>query len=265
MRILLTNDDGIHARGLDALARELSAIADCLVVAPEQEQSAIGHAITLFRPLRVEKVNKENRLFGYAVSGTPADCVKIGIIELSEKPVDVVVSGINLGANVGVNVIYSGTVSAATEGTIMGYPSIAVSLNTLSKTADFSYAARFVRQLATLIVETKIIKGITLNINIPALPEDEIKGVRVTRQGSEQLVETYERRIDPRNNVYYWLTGEISRTDNQDDNTDIIALQKNMISITPIHHDLTKHDALTNLEKRIPDLLFPIVSKVPER
>src|SRR5512137_1552183 len=146
MRFLLTNDDGIYAQGLAALYRELSKDAECLVVAPEIEQSAVGHAITIFRPLMVRKARKDGAFLGYAVAGTPADCVKIGIRELAEQPVDLVISGINRGANVGINVLYSGTVSAATEAVILGVPSLAISLDT-HKDADFSFAAKFARKM----------------------------------------------------------------------------------------------------------------------
>ena len=152
MRFLLTNDDGIYARGLTALYRELSKDAECIIVAPEIEQSAVGHAITISRPLMVRKARKNGSFLGYAVAGTPADCVKIGICELAGGPVDLVVSGINRGANVGINVLYSGTVSAATEAAIQGIPSMAISLDT-HREADFSAAARFARRMAAFILE----------------------------------------------------------------------------------------------------------------
>ena len=155
MHFLLTNDDGIYARGLQALHEALSEVADCLVVAPEREQSAVGHAITLTRPLMVQQVRRNDDFSGFAVTGTPADCVKIGINELASVPVDLVVSGINLGPNVGIDVIYSGTVSAATEAAILGVPSLAVSLDTRKHDADFSFAARFARRIAAFILENR--------------------------------------------------------------------------------------------------------------
>ncbi|NQU03132.1 MAG: 5'/3'-nucleotidase SurE [Syntrophaceae bacterium] len=253
MRFLLTNDDGIYAEGLDALCRELSGKADCLVVAPETEQSAVGHAITLSRPLMVRRVKKDGQFWGYAVAGTPADCVKIAIKELSEKPVDLVVSGINLGANAGINVIYSGTVSAATEGAIMGIPSLAISLDTRMENADFSFAARFAGKLALSAVTNGFIRGLTLNVNIPALPEGEIKGIVVTKQGSQQMTETFEKRMTPREEIYYWLSGKISFPERGPADSDVAALKRGMISITPIHYDLTKHDALGTLGRDIAD------------
>jgi 5'-nucleotidase len=250
MRFLLTNDDGIYARGLSALYQELSKDADCLIVAPEVEQSAVGHAITLFRPLMVRRVKKDGTFLGYAVKGTPADCVKIGIRELSEKPVDLVVSGINIGANVGINVIYSGTVSAATEGIIMGVPSMAISLDT-HRDADFSFAARFARKIAAFMLKDYPTPHIALNVNIPALPEEEIKGVVVAKQGRARFIENFEKRTDPRENIYYWLAGETQLSDHEEVDSDACALRKGMITITPIYYDLTRYDALADLKERI--------------
>src|SRR5512145_129710 len=164
MRILLTNDDGIYARGISALYDELSKDHDCLIVAPEIEQSAVGHAITLFRPLMVRSATKGGHFLGYAVYGTPADCVKIGIKELAGQKPDMVVSGINRGANVGVNVIYSGTLSAATEAAIMGVPSLAISLDTHQE-ADFTMAARFARKMVRVIEKSPSLQGSAVNVN----------------------------------------------------------------------------------------------------
>ena len=250
MRFLLTNDDGIYARGLSALYQELSKDADCLVVAPEVEQSAVGHAITLFRPLMVRRAKKDGSFLGYAVKGTPSDCVKIGIRELSDKPVDLVVSGINLGANVGINVIYSGTVSAATEGIIMGVPSIAISLDA-HKDADFSFAARFARKMAAFMLKDYSMKNIAINVNIPAVPEEEIKGVVVAKQGRARLIENFEKRMDPRDNIYYWLAGETELSDQEEIDSDACALRHKMISITPIYYDLTRYDVLAELSAKI--------------
>ena len=253
MRFLLTNDDGIYAKGLSSLYQELSKDADCLIVAPEVEQSAVGHAITIFRPLMVRQAKKNGNFLGYAVTGTPADCVKIGIRELSEKPVDLVVSGINLGANVGINVIYSGTVSAATEGTILGVPSMAISLDT-RRDADFTFAAKFARKMAAFMLKNNTRKNIPLNINIPALPEDKIRGIVVTKQGRTRFIESFERRVDPRDNIYYWLAGETKISPEEEINSDAYALSKGMISITPLDYDLTRHDALADLSASIKTL-----------
>lgn len=250
MLYLLTNDDGIYAKGLSALYQELSKDAECLIVAPEIEQSAVGHAITIFRPLMVRRAHKDGKFLGYAVAGTPADCVKIGIKELAEKPVALVVSGINRGANVGINVLYSGTVSAATEAAIMGVPSLAISLNTL-RDADFSFAARFARKMAFFIMEHRSMNNVALNVNVPAVPEAEIKGIAVTKQGKAQPTECFEKRVDPRENIYYWLAGEMPSSVSEDTDSDVSALEKGMISITPIYYDLTKYDILAELADKV--------------
>jgi 5'-nucleotidase len=247
MRILLTNDDGIYARGLSALYEELSQEAECLIVAPEIEQSAVGHAITIFRPLMVRRATKNGKFLGYAVYGTPADCVKIGIKELAEKPVDMVVSGINRGSNAGINVLYSGTVSAATEAAIMGIPAIAISLDT-HKEADFTYAARFARKMVRLIINNPIIKSSAINVNIPCLPSGQIKGVVVVRQGKSNIIETFEKRVDPRENTYYWISGN-SVSGNEAKDTDVTALAAGFITITPIQYDLTRYDLMDTLQE----------------
>jgi 5'-nucleotidase len=248
-RFLLTNDDGIYARGLLALYQELSRDAECLIVAPEVEQSAVGHAITISRPLMVRKARKNGDFLGYAVLGTPADCVKIGLGELAGEPVDLVVSGINRGANVGINVLYSGTVSAATEAAILGVPSLAISLDTHDE-ADYSAAARFARKMAAFILENPL-PHVALNVNVPAVPEEEIRGVVVARQGGARLMESFDKRVDPRENIYYWLAGETELPLQEQDDTDASALKRGMITITPIYYDLTRHDLLDGLRTRV--------------
>lgn len=245
MKILLTNDDGIYTKGIEVLHEHLYKDHEVLVVAPETEQSAVGHAITLTDPLRVMPIDRNGAFFGYAVKGTPADCVKLAINELMEHPPDLVVSGINLGANVGINVIYSGTVSAATEGTILGVPAIAVSINTFGNT-DFKPAARFVSLLARKVYKFGLPPHTSLNVNVPAVPEEEIRGVRVTRQGITRFVEKFDRRVDPRAKVYYWQCGSTPPHE-EDGDTDASALADNYIAITPIHHDLTNYDFLESL------------------
>jgi 5'-nucleotidase len=245
MKILLTNDDGIHAPGLRALHKELAGDFDIHIVAPEAEMSAVGHAITLTSPLRVQGVHKNGSFFGYAVTGTPADCVKIAVQELLEEPPDMILSGINLGANVGVNVLYSGTVSAATEGAFFGIKSAAISLNTRQH-PDFRFAARFSREIIRFLNNNSLKRGTALNVNIPALPAGKIPGVALTRQGVGRFKERFERRIDPRGNVYYWLAGERPVEKNQPD-TDAAELSQNKITITPIHYDLTCFEDLERL------------------
>ncbi|HWP35773.1 MAG TPA: 5'/3'-nucleotidase SurE [Thermodesulfobacteriota bacterium] len=242
MRILVSNDDGINAKGIRVLVAELRSLGEVTVVAPETERSAVGHAITLSDPLRVKEVRDNGELFGYSVNGTPSDCVKIAINALLPDPPDLVVSGVNLGANVATDVIYSGTVSAATEGTIMGVPSIAVSLNTFTN-PDFRPAARFARLLAEEVLERGLPERTLLNVNVPNLPLEEIKGVVVTRQGKSRFVETFHKRIDPRNNTYYWQAGEMVVIEEGED-VDVAALRAGNITVTPIHYDLTNYAAL---------------------
>jgi 5'-nucleotidase len=244
--ILITNDDGIHAEGIWALYKALRSDYEVHVVAPEAEMSAVGHAITLTSPLRVHRVDKEGCFFGYAVVGTPADCVKIAIQELLPVMPQVVLSGINLGANVGVNVLYSGTVSAATEGAFLGVPSAAISLATL-KNPDFSFAAAFSRYLVQFMLERGLRRGTALNVNVPAVSADRIAGVSFTRQGTARFEERFERRTDPRGRVYYWLTGE-TPVENGGSDTDSASLRENKVSITPIFYDLTCHDELERLQ-----------------
>jgi 5'-nucleotidase len=250
MRILLTNDDGIHAPGLLALHNSLSSQHDLHIVAPETEMSAVGHAITLSSPLRVQEVHRQGAFYGHAVTGTPADCVKIAVQELMEGPPEVVLSGINVGANVGVNVLYSGTVSAATEGAFLGFRAAAISLDSTNE-PNFNFAAEFTSELIRFIVDNELKIGTALNVNIPALPREEIKGICITRQGMSRFEERFERRSDPRGNVYYWLAGE-KIVENGTVDTDYRALREKKITITPIHYDLTCDEELKRLSACAP-------------
>ncbi|MDZ7289840.1 MAG: 5'/3'-nucleotidase SurE [candidate division KSB1 bacterium] len=245
--ILITNDDGIFAPGLYALYESLRIIADVSVVAPDSEKSAVGHAITISDPLRVTPFEKFGKFFGHAVNGTPADCVKIAYYALLDRKPDMVVSGINYGSNTGINVIYSGTVSAATEGTILGIPSFSISLTTFVD-ADFTFAAKFAAKLVPLILAHGLPKGTFLNVNVPNVPEAQIRGVAITRMGMSLYDDKYDKRVDPRNRVYYWLTGSKLDCEHSEE-VDDGAIQKNLVSITPIHYDLTNHRALEELKR----------------
>lgn len=240
--ILLCNDDGFNADGLRTLYRELSKEDEVIIVAPETEQSAMGHAITLTQPLKVRKVEEEGRFMGYAVNGTPADCVKLAIAVLLDEPPRLVVSGINLGGNLGICALYSGTVSAATEAMIMGVPSIAVSLDTY-ESPDFNPAAKFTHKLTLQVLKMGLPEGVVLNVNVPPVPESEIAGVSITRQGKSRVIESFDRRVDPRNNTYYWMAGDM-RFDEVEDGTDCVMVGKNYISVAPIHFDLTHHPSI---------------------
>ena len=248
MTILLTNDDGIYAPGLAALYRELKLLGEVTVVAPESEQSAVGHAISLITPLRVKEVHLDGSVEGFAVSGTPADCVKIAMAELLPEPPELVVSGINLGPNVGINVLYSGTVSAATEAAILGVKGVAFSLNSYYQSADFATAARLARELLERVRGWPGWNhGVCLNVNLPALPLEQVRGIRITRQDTGPLVEHFERRVDPRRHVYYWLA-EINARPALGPDTDYGALAQGFITLTPIHHDLTDYRRLEDLQ-----------------
>lgn len=244
--LLVTNDDGIHAPGLHALCKSLKEIADIVVVAPSVERSAVGHAITISDPLRVFDYYHNEEFFGYAVDGTPADCVKIAYWAILNKKPDAVISGINLGINTGINTIYSGTVSAATEGAILNLPSFAISLATYTE-PDFSYAARFAAQLTPTLLKKKLPRGVFLNVNVPACKEEEIQGVRITRQGMALYKEEFDKRTDPNGRVYYWLTGYKLDKETALD-IDDGAVEKKYVSITPVHYDMTAKDAMNELK-----------------
>ncbi|MBN2281242.1 MAG: 5'/3'-nucleotidase SurE [Candidatus Marinimicrobia bacterium] len=250
--ILVTNDDGIQAPGIHALIMELLKFAEISVVAPLVEKSAVGHAITLSDPLRVEKFNKNGLWEGLAVSGTPADCVKIALNAVLNRKPDFVVSGINLGSNTGINVIYSGTVSAATEGAISGIPSIAISLTTYTH-PKFEVAAKFAGKIVKNLIENPIESKTLLNINVPNVSEEEIRGVRVARQGMANFAEEFDKRIDPKGRTYYWLTGSKNKIEEPDDVDDNL-IKENFITVTPLQFNLTDFSKVKAIEERIAKL-----------
>lgn len=245
--VLITNDDGITAPGIYALYNAIKEVADVVVVAPDRERSAAGHSITIANPLRVEKFDKNGDFFGYAINGTPADCVKIAYFALLDRKPDAVISGINFGSNTGINVIYSGTVSAATEASILEIPSFAVSLTTYEN-PHFATAANFAAKFLPFVLKNQLPYGVAINANVPNVPESKIKGVKITRQGMALYEDRYEMRKDPRNHVYYWLTGSKVNIENALD-VDDGAVINNYISITPIHFDLTRYDLIEDLKK----------------
>ncbi len=247
MKILLTNDDGINALGLYALFLEMKKVGEVSIIAPAFERSAVGHAITTVDPLRVSEVRKDGELYGLAVSGTPADCVKIAINSLLPQRPDLVVSGINQGPNTGMNVIYSGTVSAATEATMLGIPAFAISLGSFTS-REFGYAAEFAARLAQSVVENGVPSGTLLNVNVPAIPKDKISGVKVTRQGVARFTEEFHKRVDPRGRAYWWLGGELMEADDEE-GTDGAAIKGGAVSVTPIHYDMTDYANLDMIEK----------------
>ncbi|SHM74998.1 5'-nucleotidase /3'-nucleotidase /exopolyphosphatase [Caldanaerovirga acetigignens] len=248
MNILITNDDGIYAEGLLMLAREISKIAKVTVVAPDRERSATAHAITLHKPLRVEKAELRNcSVESWMVNGTPSDCVKLALDALINDAPDLVLSGINRGPNLGTDVIYSGTVSAAIEAAIYGIPAVAVSVAAYEN-VSYEYPAQFVRKLCEVLKEKQFPKDTLLNVNIPPLDVEDIAGVLITRLGSRKYKNCFDRRQDPRGKTYFWLTGEVVE-DLEDETSDVWAIKNNYISITPIHFDLTNYEVIDSIKK----------------
>lgn len=246
MNLLLTNDDGIYAEGLWALYKKFSTQHDVTVVAPDRERSAVGHGITLHQPLRATKISIDSGLHGYAVNGTPADCIKISLMEILNVTPDLVISGINLGANVGVNLNYSGTVAAAKEAALYKLPAMAVSIKGY-QSATFDEAALFTAHLAEMILKRGLPVGTMLNVNIPDTPINGIKGVRMCKQGTMIYAEYIEKRVDPRNRVYYWH-GHDSNVSSNNSEYDVVALNEDFISITPIQCDMTDYRLLEDLK-----------------
>ncbi|QTA90284.1 5'/3'-nucleotidase SurE [Desulfonema magnum] len=246
MNIFLTNDDGIYAEGLHALYKRFSQKHTVTVIAPDREQSAESHGITLNEPLRVTKARLCDEYTGYAVNGTPVDCVKLGFKEIAEAKPDMVISGINSGANVGTNINYSGTVAAAREAALYGVTAIAVSMHGYEGN-HYKDAALFVETLTDHLAEKGLPFGTCLNVNIPDIAKEKIAGVRIVRQDIALLTEYFEKRLDPRNKAYYWLTGT-TRSFEEDADVDGAALFRNYISVTPIQSDLTDYNTLEELK-----------------
>jgi 5'-nucleotidase len=248
MRILLTNDDGIHAEGIQALRRVLEKREDAqiFIVAPDRERSGSGHSITFNQPLRVQEVEYTSpKVQGYSVDGTPSDCVKLALKAIMPEPPDVILSGINNGANLGTDVLYSGTVSAAIEGIMSGIPSVALSLTEFGQ-LDYSYGARFASNMLERMIHHELPPNTLLNVNIPPGKEGDIKGLVVTHLGVRQYEHVFERRTDPFGRTYYWLAGELVEVDH-DPKADITAVREGKISVTPIHFDLTHYDIIESL------------------
>lgn len=249
MRILVTNDDGIFSEGIYRLAKALEEIGEVVVIAPNNEQSATGHSITLHRPLRVSKVKFfDTEIEAYAIDGTPVDCVKLGVEALlKDKAPDLVVSGINNGPNLGTDVIYSGTVSAAVEASILDIPAIAVSMAS-TKFQGYDEAAAFACKIAKSIHQISESKNTIININFPTCESKDIAGVKVTTLGIRRYSNSLIERKDPRGNSYYWISGTAMDLE-QEDTSDVIAIKNNYISITPIHFDLTHFETYEVLKK----------------
>ncbi len=242
MNILVTNDDGIHAEGLRVLADAVRPLGDVTIVAPDREQSATSHSLTLHRPLRIREVSKGV----LTVDGTPTDCVLLGVHSFLKQKPDLVVSGINHGPNMGNDVFYSGTVAAASEGAFLGIPSIAVSLATWEH-AGFEAAGRIVGRLVADLMKAGIPAGNCVNVNIPSGPWESVKGVRVTRLGTRVFRDVIVKKTDPRGKSYYWIGGE-DPTWGDDEASDFAAVSEGYVSVTPLSFELTDYKGIVELE-----------------
>lgn len=242
MNILITNDDGIDSQGIYHLVKEFVNVGNVIVSAPDRQRSACSHSITMHKPISVKEIKFfDLNCKAYAVSGTPVDCVKLAYEKIMNCDVDIIISGINDGANLGTDVIYSGTVSAAIEGSILGIPSIAVSLVEGKGERDYGVAAYYTKKIYDKFIYQDFKSGTILNVNIPFCKKDDIKGISATCLGIRKYYNSYEERKDPRGNTYYWLAGDIAKTENGN-TTDIFAVENYYVSITPMHFEFTRFD-----------------------
>lgn len=245
--ILVTNDDSIVAPGIRALIEVMKEIGEVVVVAPDSPQSAMGHAITINDTITLSKVNLDKEIDKeYSCSGTPVDCVKIAVHEILKKKPDLCVSGINHGSNSSINVIYSGTMSAAVEAGIEGIPAIGFSLLDYSWDADFEPFKKYVKNIALNVLKKGLPDGVILNVNFPKLKKKDIKGIKICRQAKATWVEEFDKRTNPMGKEYYWLSGEFVNQDKGED-TDEWALHNGYISVVPVQFDLTAHHAISQL------------------
>jgi 5'-nucleotidase len=248
MRLLLTNDDGINAKGIYALAKELEQNHEVIIIAPDNERSACGHSITLTRPLIVREIKLEGlKSKAFSVDGTPADCVKIAINKLLSEKIDMVVSGINKGLNLGTDVLYSGTVSAAIEAAIYKIPSMAISMEVTKDIETYEMAARFANEILLKAQENNIKNDIVLNVNIPLLEESEIKGIKVCKIGSRLYKNCYIETIGENNETHYEIKGEVK--DIHEENSDTIYFKEGYVTVTPLHYDLTNFKILNDVSE----------------
>jgi 5'-nucleotidase len=248
--ILVTNDDGISSSGIRNLIRIMNDFGDVVVVAPDSPQSGMSHAITIEATLRCDKVViDDGPQIEYACSGTPVDCVKLAVNQLLERRPDLCVSGINHGSNSSINVIYSGTMSAAVEGALEGIPSIGFSLLDYANDADFSESETYIRKVTQSVLDRGMDEGVCLNVNIPKIKEDQaIKGIKICRQANANWEEEFEKRVDPKGRTYYWLTGKFVNYDKGTD-TDEWALANHYVSIVPVQFDITAYPSISSLNK----------------
>ena len=244
--ILVTNDDGITSPGIAALVKAMKTLGNVVVVAPDSPQSGMGHAITVSKPLRLDKVDVFKDTLCFQSSGTPADCVKLAVAKVLHKKPDLVVSGINHGSNSSISVIYSGTMSAAVEASIENIPAIGFSLTNYSHEADMEDAGKVAHHIAKMVLKNGLPSGTVLNVNIPYIKFSEMKGIRICRQAHAKYEEEFDERIDPTGRKYYWMVGNFLNLDHGDD-TDEWALKNNFISVVPVQYDMTAHHAIATL------------------
>ena len=247
--ILITNDDGITAPGIMNLVEAVKDLGKIIVVAPDKPQSGMGHAITIGQPLRLQKVNQFEGIESYSCTGTPVDCVKLAVDKILHRKPDLCLSGINHGANHSINVIYSGTMSAAVEAAIESIPSAGFSLLDYNLGADFTGARKYTRMVVEMMLKTKLDKHTILNVNIPSMPVELVKGFKICRQAYAKYEEDFIERTDPHGRMYYWLTGEFVNFDKGKD-TDVWALANDYVSVVPVQFDLTNYVLKTQLEKQ---------------
>lgn len=244
--ILITNDDGYQAKGIDALIDSVKDLGDIIVVAPDGPRSGMSSAITSLQPLRVYLISESQNVKVYATTGTPVDCVKLGISELAERRPDIVLSGVNHGSNAAVAVLYSGTMGAAIEGAVFKIPSIGFSLLDHSHNADFTYSKKYIHSITKQVLEDGLPSGTCLNVNIPK--GDDIKGIRVCRQTSGQWVNEFMQSKDGADKDIYWLTGNFENDEPSDEMTDEWALANRYVSVVPVKVDMTNHDLIASIK-----------------
>ena len=245
--ILITNDDGFTAKGLNELIDVAKQFGELLVVAPDQPQSGMGHAITVNNPIRFHQTDYYNDITGYQCSGTPVDCIKAGMYLLKGRKPDLILSGINHGSNVSTNVLYSGTMSAAVEGALEGIPSIGFSLTNYASNANFNPSKAIVKEIVGKAILNKKKKGICLNVNIPDVELSKIKGIKTCRQGEAFWDDTFDERVDPLGKKYYWLTGSFKSHEDSED-TDVNQLNNNYVTVVPTQFDMTAHKSIGEIQ-----------------
>ena len=247
--ILITNDDSVKAPGIRALIRYIRPFGRVVVVAPDRPQSGTAHALTIAHPLRLELLAKETDYEEYSCNGTPADCVKLAFKVVLRRRPDFLFSGINHGSNASINIIYSGTMAAVLEGALAGVPSVGFSLNNYSLNANFDHAEKFIKTIVSTVLKNGLPLGVCLNVNIPDVPEDEIKGIKICRQAEGTWQEDFDEREDPHGREYYWMKGVYVKIGNGQD-TDQWAMENNFVAIVPVQFDLTANHAIETLRNQ---------------